>query len=100
MNSLVFDVIAFFVTLSIFFAAGMWVMVWTVKFPLPIWDIAKIFVVAFTIQGFIYLTFSFIIIDILIRVYLVRASIIVICLSQAIPLLITYRAWKHEQRTA
>ena len=92
---LLFDISAFFVAVAILFAIVMWCMVWKVRYPVPIWDVARIFSVAFSIQLVIYVIFSFILIDIQLRSYMVRTSIIVICLSQAIPLLIAYRAWKH-----
>ena len=90
-----FDVTAFVVALSILFATVMWATVWIVKFQVPIWDLAKIFMTAFGLQLLIYILFSFWLVDIQLRAQLVRVSIIVICQSQAIPLLFTYKAWKH-----
>lgn len=90
----VFDVTALVVAMSILFAAWMWALEWKQKCPLPIWDLARIFAIAFTIQLCIYSIFSFVLVDIRLRVYLVRTSIIVICLSQAIPLWIAFKTWK------
>lgn len=96
---LVFDAIAFLVALSILYAAVMWMTVWRIKYPVPLWDVARIFGVAFALQLLIYVIFSFLLIDISLRAYMVRASIIVICMSQAIPLTIAFKAWKHESRS-
>lgn len=96
--NIVFDINALLVDLAILFAIVMWGMVWKVKFTVPIVDVAKIFTVAFGMQLVIYSVFSFVLLDIQLRAYIVRTSIIVICLSQAIPLLIAYRTWKHGQR--
>ena len=92
---IVFDATALAVALSILFAAGMWYSVWKIRYPVPIWDVAKIFAVAFSLQLLIYSFFSFVLVDIQLRAYMVRTSIIVICLSQGIPLWITHKAWKH-----
>jgi hypothetical protein len=90
-----FDLTAFIVALAISFAGAMWASVWLIRYPVPIWDLAKIFAGAFVVQLLIYSGFSFIIVDIQLRSYMVRASIIVLCLSQAVPLLYVYRSWKH-----
>lgn len=94
-----FDLSAFFTAASIFLAAIMWALLWRYKFAIPVWDVARIFSVAFTLQLLIYLVFSFLVVNIFLRAYLVRTSIVVICLSQAIPLLVAYRDWHHEQRS-
>jgi hypothetical protein len=94
---LFFDISALLVALSILSAAWMWWMVWRVKFPVPLWDVAHIFSVAFLFQLLIYISFSIILIDIQLRAYLVRTSIIIICLSQAIPLWSVYRSWKNVE---
>lgn len=93
-----FDVTAFLAALSILFAAVMWGSVWAKKYPVPIQDLARIFMTAFLIQLLLYTVFSFVIVNIQLRAYMVRTSIIVICLSQAIPLFYTYRAWIYDQR--
>ena len=90
-----FDITALVVALSILLATYMWGMVWIVKFPVPIWDLARIFMTAFGLQLLIYTFFSFWLVDIQLRAHMVRVSIIVICQSQAIPLLYAYKAWKH-----
>ena len=95
---ILFDVTAFLVASSIAYATAMWGSVWRLKYPVPLWDVSKIFTIAFSLQLLIYIIFSFIIVDIRLRIYLARFSIIVICLSQAIPLTIAYRVWKHESR--
>jgi hypothetical protein len=93
----VFDLSAFFTAISIAFAAWMWGTVWRYKYAVPIWDISRIFTVAFTFQLLIYIFFSFLLVDVTMRVYLVRVSIVVICLAQAVPLMATYRVWLHER---
>lgn len=93
---LIFDLNALLVALSILFAAWMWALVWRVRFPVPIWELARIFTIALSVQLLIYVVFSFLSIDVYLRVYLVRTSIIIVCLAQAIPLLSVYKAWKHE----
>lgn len=95
LHSFAFDLSAFLTALSIFFAAWMWGTVWRYRYSVPIWDISRIFTIAFTLQLLIYIAFSFMIVNISLRVYLVRVSIVVICLAQAFPLLIAYRAWRH-----
>lgn len=93
-----FDITALLVALSILYASWMWYAVWRYRFPIPVWDVARIFAVAFSVQLVIYTFFSFFLIDIQLRAYMVRTSIIVICLSQAIPLTLAYRARENEQR--
>ena len=93
-----FDISAFLVAVSILFASVMWFTVWKIRYPVPIWDVAKIFAGAFSLQLLIYIFFSFMLIDIQLRAYMVRTSIIVICLSQGIPLWITHKAWKHGRK--
>ena len=94
---LAFDVSALIVVIALLFAIVMWCMVWRLKYPIPIWDVARIFSIAFSIQLAIYIVFSFVLIDIQLRAYMVRTSIIVICLSQGVPLLSAYNTWKHGQ---
>lgn len=92
----IFDINALLVAIAILSAAWMWWLVWRIKYPLPLWDIGLLFAVAFLFQSLIYIVFSFLLLDYQLKIYLVRTSIIVICLSQAIPLWIAYRSWKHE----
>ena len=92
-----FDMTAFVVMLSIVFAAAMWWMEWRYRYPVPVWDLARIFAIAFTVQGLIYLVFSFLLVNIELRSYMVRISIIVICLSQAVPLSYAYRLWRRNE---
>ena len=94
-----FDLNALLVAISIAYVTVMWASVWICKYPVPIWRLAWIFVFAFALQLFIYIVFSFILIDIQVRAYMVRTSIIVICLSQAIPLTIVYKACKNGLRS-
>jgi len=95
---LVFDPYALVVALSILAAAWMWGLEWRLRYPIPIWEMARIFMIALSIQFAIYSLFSFLLIDVQLRVYLVRTSIIVVCLAQAIPLFIAYRTWNHGAR--
>lgn len=95
---LIFDLNALFVVVALLFVVTMWAMVWKLKYPVPIWDVARIFTIAFSVQLAIYAVFSFVLIDVQLRVYMVRTTIIIICLSQAVPLLCAYLAWKHGQR--
>lgn len=97
---LFFDLSAFLVAIAIFYAAWMWMGVWRFKYPIPVWDVARIFAVAFSVQLVIYVVFSFVLIDIQLRAYMVRTSITVICLSQAIPLTLAFRAWKNGSRAS
>lgn len=92
--SVLFDLAAFLVALSILYATVMWWMQWKCRYPVPIGQLGRIFAIAFSIQLLIYLVFSFVAVDIEIRSYLVRVSIIVICLSQALPLHVAYIAHK------
>ncbi|RPI93049.1 MAG: hypothetical protein EHM40_11070 [Chloroflexi bacterium] len=92
---ILFDLAAFVVALSIIYATAMWWIEWKYRYPIPIQNLARIFAIAFSIQGLIYLVFSFLLIDIELRSYLVRVSISVICLSQAIPLHMAYRTSCH-----
>ena len=94
-----FDITAFLVSIAIFYTASMWILLWRSKFPVPIWDMARIFAIAFSVQFLIYSIFSFVLIDPQLRAYVVRASVIVICMSQAIPLTFAFQAWKHESRS-
>lgn len=96
--AVVFDVTAFVVALSILFAAWMWGLEWKLRYPIPIWEVARIFTIAFSVQLIIYVLFSFLLVDIQLRSYMVRTSIIVVCLAQAIPLWIAYRTWNHGVR--
>lgn len=91
-----FDLAAFVVALSVIYATVMWWIVWTYRYPVPIQNLARIFAIAFGIQGLIYLVFSILFIDIQLRSYLVRVSISTICLSQAIPLHISYKVWRDH----
>lgn len=97
MPQIVFDGIALTVAISIAFVTWMWWLVWKLKFPVPIFEIARLFSYAFAIQFIIYVTYSFLFLDIQLRAYLVRVSIVVICLSQAIPLFVAYRTWRYGQ---
>lgn len=97
--NILFDLAAFIVLLSIVYVARMWWIEWRDKFPVPIQSLARIFSVAFAIQGAIYLIFSFIAVDIEVRSYLVRVSISTICLSQAVPLHIAHKAWRDGLRS-
>ena len=97
MPQIVFDGIAFTVATSIAFVAWMWWLVWLERFPVPIFEVAKIFAIAFSIQLLIYVTYTFFALDIQLRAHMVRASIVVICLSQAIPLFVAYRTWRYGQ---
>jgi hypothetical protein len=92
-----FDLAAFAVAVALGFVTLMWGLVWWKRFPVPIWDLARIFAAAFAFQLAIYLTYSFLLIDIQLRAYMVRISIIVICLSQGIPLWVAYRTWRYGQ---
>ena len=91
-----FDFTAFLTALSIAFAALMWGTVWRFRYSVPVWDISRIFTIAFTFQLGIYIIFSVLLVDVYLRVYLVRLSIVVICLSQGIPLLAAYRVWTRN----
>ncbi len=93
----IFDVTALIVVFSIAYASIMWWLIWRFKYPVPIQNLAGIFTIAFLIQMTIYIVFSFMLVDIYIRVYLVRSSIIVICLSQAIPLTVALRMRRDGQ---
>lgn len=90
-----FDGVALTVAISIAFVAWMWWLVWRERFPVPIFEVARIFAVAFSIQFVIYVTHAFLSMDFQLRAYFVRTSIVVICLSQAIPLFVAYRTWRH-----
>ena len=91
---ILFDLSAFITFISILFAVTMWAALWKYNFPVPVAELARIFTIAFCIQLLIYAVFSFFIIDIEIRMYLVRVSIVVICISQAFPLLFAFHAWR------
>jgi|SRR5690606_33704131 len=97
MPQIVFDGIALTVATSIAFVAWMWWLVWRERFPVPIFEVAKIFAIAFGFQFVIYVTYSFLSLDIQLRAHMVRVSIVVICLSQAIPLFVAYRTWRYGQ---
>jgi hypothetical protein len=94
---LFFDISAFLTTIAIAFAALMWASLWKYKYPVPSSEMARIFTIAFLLQLLIYTVFSFFVVDIQVRAYLVRASIVVICLSQSIPLWYSFHAW-HKNR--
>ena len=91
-----FDISAFITFLSILFAVIMWASVWQLQYPVPVAELARIFTIAFSLQLLIYMVFSVIAVDVFVRVYLVRLSIIVICLSQAIPISVAYLAWRKN----
>ncbi len=91
-----FDLAAFVVALSIIYATVMWWIEWKYRYQIPIESLSRIYAIAFSIQGAIYLVFSFIPIDIQLRSYLVRVSISTICLSQAIPLHLAYKVWRSN----
>jgi hypothetical protein len=95
---ILFDLSAFVTFVAILFAVAMWATLWKSKFPVPVAELARIFTIAFCLQLLIYLFFSFFIVDIQVRMYLVRISIIVICLSQAVPLFVAYHAWRMGQK--
>lgn len=97
MPQVVFDGIAFLVAVSIAFAVWMWWLVWKLRFPVPIFEVARIFAIAFAVQLAIYVTYSFLPLDVQLRAYIVRVSIVVICLSQAIPLAVAYRTWRSDR---
>ena len=91
-----FDISAFVTFLSILFAVIMWASVWQFQYPVPVAELARIFTIAFSLQLLIYMVFSVVAVDLYVRVYLVRLSIIVICLSQAIPISVAYLAWRKN----
>lgn len=90
---ILFDLSAFITFVAILFAVTMWAALWKYNFPVPVAELARIFTIAFLLQLMIYLVFSFLIVDIQVRMYLVRMSIVVICLSQAVPLFVSFHAW-------
>ena len=89
------------VDIAILYAVVMWALRHRIAFPFPLSEAARIFSIAFGVQFLLYLVFSLYPIDIHVRSYIVRASIIVIALSQAIPLTVAYYAFTRTfQRAA
>ena len=95
---ILFDLSAFITFISILFAVAMWASLWKLQFPVPVAELARIFTIAFCLQLLIYMVFSFLIVDVYVRVYLVRLSIVVICLSQAVPLFFSFHAWHKSKK--
>ena len=96
--NLFLDVSPVLVDLCILYAVVMWWLQHRVGFMVPIREAAKIFASAFLVQFVFYLVFSIFPIAIEVRQYMVRMSIIVVALSQAIPLTVAFYASKHIQR--
>lgn len=93
-----FDLSALLVDLCIAYALVMWWLQHRLGFPFPVRTAARIFAVAFGVQFLFYLLFSFVAVDITLRQYLVRMSIVVVTLSQAIPLTVALHAFSAFQR--
>lgn len=93
-----FDASALLVDICIFYVMVMWWLQHRLAFPFPVREAAKIFAIAFSLQFIFYLTFSIFAIEINVRAYLVRMSIIVVALSQAIPLTVAFYAYRNLKR--
>lgn len=95
---ILFDFSALLVDVCILYAVVMWWMQHRFSFPFPIREASKIFAIAFSVQLIFYLLFSFFAIEVNVRMYLVRMSIVVVTLSQAIPLTVAFYAYRNLQR--
>ena len=93
-----FDASALLVDICILYVMVMWWLQHRLAFPFPVREAAKIFAIAFSLQLIFYLLFSFFAIEVNVRMYLVRMSIVVVTLSQAIPLTVAFYAYRNLQR--
>lgn len=94
----VIDLSAVVVDIAILYAAAMWMLRHRIAFPFPMTEASKIFAVAFSVQFLFYLVFAIYPVDIIVRQYFVRVSIIAVALAQAIPLTVAFHVYWNQQR--